>query len=152
MEEWRYYCSTILDLRTRWRWVFSFMPLPYYLWGHSSWYSLYRRLGGLQSRSGRFGEEKNCFPLPGIESLYLGSPARSSVAVPSELSQLRLDLYFSLLHGQRVRWGTPLEYTYVYVLVILRSSLTVYCWLQTPVAYYIISHTTDRLYGAKNNF
>jgi hypothetical protein len=29
--------------------------------------SLNRRLGGHQSRSGRFEEEKNCLPLPGIE-------------------------------------------------------------------------------------
>jgi hypothetical protein len=31
------------------------------------WYPLDRRLGGLQSRSGRGGEEKNSQPLPGLE-------------------------------------------------------------------------------------
>jgi hypothetical protein len=33
----------------------------------SPWYPLDRRLGGLQSRSGRGGEEKNPQPPPGIE-------------------------------------------------------------------------------------
>jgi hypothetical protein len=32
-------------------------------------YPLDRRLGGLQSRSGRGGEEKNSQPLPGIETI-----------------------------------------------------------------------------------
>jgi hypothetical protein len=32
------------------------------------WYPLYRRLGGLQSRSGHSGEEKNFQPLPGLET------------------------------------------------------------------------------------
>jgi hypothetical protein len=31
------------------------------------WYPLDRRLGGLQSRSGLSGEEKNPQPLPGLE-------------------------------------------------------------------------------------
>jgi len=31
------------------------------------WCPFYRRLGGLQSRSGRCGEGKNSEPLPGIE-------------------------------------------------------------------------------------
>jgi len=35
--------------------------------GKSPWYSLDRRLGGPQSRSGRGGEEKNSQPPPGIE-------------------------------------------------------------------------------------
>jgi hypothetical protein len=53
--EWRY-SYTILDLVTRWRWVVSFTPR----------YSLDRRLGGPQSRSGRCGEVKN-LALPGTE-------------------------------------------------------------------------------------
>jgi hypothetical protein len=32
-------------------------------------YPLYRRLGGPQSRSGRYGEEKNSQPLPELEPL-----------------------------------------------------------------------------------
>jgi hypothetical protein len=35
--------------------------------GKSTWYPLDRRLGGLQSRSGHDGEEKNSHPLPGLE-------------------------------------------------------------------------------------
>jgi hypothetical protein len=42
-------------------------PRPFYLQGKSPWYSLDRRLGGPQSRSGRGGEEKNFQPQPGIE-------------------------------------------------------------------------------------
>jgi hypothetical protein len=47
----------ILDLGTRWRGVVSF----------TSRYSLARRLGGPQSRSGHCGEGKNSQPPPGIE-------------------------------------------------------------------------------------
>jgi hypothetical protein len=47
-----------LDLCTSWRWVVSFTPLPLYPRGESPRYPLDRRLRGLQSRSGRRGEEK----------------------------------------------------------------------------------------------
>jgi hypothetical protein len=47
------------DLSTRWRWVVSLTPRPLYLQEKSPRYSLDRRLGGPQSRSGRDGEEKN---------------------------------------------------------------------------------------------
>jgi hypothetical protein len=43
------------------------MPRPLYSQGKSLWYPSDRRLGGLQSRSGRGGEEKNSQPLPGLE-------------------------------------------------------------------------------------
>jgi hypothetical protein len=43
------------------------MPRPLYPQGKSPWYSLDRRLGATQSRSGRGGEEKNSQPLPGLE-------------------------------------------------------------------------------------
>jgi hypothetical protein len=39
-------------------------------------------LGGFQSRSGQFGEEKYLSPLPEIESQFLGHSAHSLVAVP----------------------------------------------------------------------
>jgi hypothetical protein len=58
----------ILDLGTRWRWVFSFTARPLYLQGKSPWYPWDRRLGGPQRRSGRGGEEKNSQPPPGIEA------------------------------------------------------------------------------------
>jgi hypothetical protein len=57
----------ILDLGTRWRLVVTFTPRPLYLQGKSPWYSLDRRLGEPQSRSGRDGEEKNYQPPSGIE-------------------------------------------------------------------------------------
>jgi hypothetical protein len=45
-----------LDLGISWRWEVSSTPRPFYHRGNSSWYPLDRRLGGLQSRSGRRGE------------------------------------------------------------------------------------------------
>jgi hypothetical protein len=57
----------ILDLGTRWRWVASFTPRPLYPQEKSRWYPSDRRLGGLQSWSGRGGGEKNSQPLPGTE-------------------------------------------------------------------------------------
>jgi hypothetical protein len=56
-----------LGLGTRWKWVVSFTPRPLYPQGKIPWYPLDKRLGGLQSRSGRGGEEKNSQPLPGLE-------------------------------------------------------------------------------------
>jgi hypothetical protein len=47
-----------LDLGTSWRWVVNFTPRPLYPRGRSPRYLLDRRLGGPQSQSGRFGEEK----------------------------------------------------------------------------------------------
>jgi hypothetical protein len=46
---------------------------PLYLQGKSSWYVLDRRLGGLQSWSGRGGKEKNSQPLRGLELLIIQS-------------------------------------------------------------------------------
>jgi hypothetical protein len=65
--------SRILDLGTRWRWVFSFTPRPLYLQGKSPWYPLDRRLGGIQSPVWRrWSREK--FPAPaGNRTLELRS-------------------------------------------------------------------------------
>jgi hypothetical protein len=46
-----------LDLGTSCRWVVSFTPRPFTR-GKWPWYPLKRRLGGSQSRFGRYGEEK----------------------------------------------------------------------------------------------
>jgi len=62
----------ILDLGTRWKWVVSFTPRPLCPRWKNSRYSLDRRLGGFQSRSGCGGEKKSQ-PLPGIQTL-LSSP------------------------------------------------------------------------------
>jgi hypothetical protein len=48
-------------------------------------YPLYRGLGGPQSWSGRYKEENNLLPIPGIKSRLLGRPARSLVPIPTEL-------------------------------------------------------------------
>jgi hypothetical protein len=48
----------VLDLGTSWRWVVSFTPRPLYLRGKNPPYPFDRRLGGPQSRSGRYGEVK----------------------------------------------------------------------------------------------
>jgi hypothetical protein len=71
MGEWMY-SSTILDLGTRWMAMVSFTPQPLYPRGKSPRYKLYRRLGGPQSRSGHYREEK-ILPLLGIER-RLSSP------------------------------------------------------------------------------
>jgi hypothetical protein len=54
--------------------------------GKQPQYSLYRRLGGPQILSGRYGEEKNLFPIPAIKPRFLGRPARNVVVIPTELS------------------------------------------------------------------
>jgi hypothetical protein len=54
--------SIILVLGTRRRWVVSLMPRPLYPRGNCPRYLLDRRLGEPQSRSGRYGEEKNLTP------------------------------------------------------------------------------------------
>jgi hypothetical protein len=43
------------------------MPWPLYPEGKSPWYTLDRGLGEPQSQSGCSGEEKNSWPLPGLE-------------------------------------------------------------------------------------
>jgi hypothetical protein len=68
--------------------VVSFKPLALYSQGNNAPVPIvYRRLGGPQSRSGRYGEEKNPFPVPGIDSRYLGRPCLSLVTIPTELSR-----------------------------------------------------------------
>jgi hypothetical protein len=66
--------ARIINLGTRCRRVVSFTPRPLYPLGKELRYSLDRRLGGTQSRSGRGGEEKK------IPSLLLtGIEPRSSI-------------------------------------------------------------------------
>jgi hypothetical protein len=47
--------------------------------GNNPRYPLDRRLGGTQSRYGRYGEKNNFFPLHGIEPRLLDLPALSLV-------------------------------------------------------------------------
>jgi hypothetical protein len=65
------------DLGTSWRWVVSFTPLPPYPPGKSPRYPFYRRLGGPQSRSGRYGEVNIFDPTGTRNSRPPGRPARS---------------------------------------------------------------------------
>jgi hypothetical protein len=65
MGEWRY-SSIILDLGTKWKWVASFTLRSIYFRGIRSRYELYRRLGWVLSRYGRYGEKKKVAP-PEIE-------------------------------------------------------------------------------------
>jgi hypothetical protein len=59
--------------------MISFPPRPFYPQGKSAWYPLDRRLGELQSRSGRGGEEKISQPSPRRES-NPGTPIVQPVA------------------------------------------------------------------------
>jgi hypothetical protein len=61
-----------------WRWVVSFTHLPLCPQGKSPWYTLDRRLGGPQSRSGYSGvEERNFQPSPGLETRSSDRPTHS---------------------------------------------------------------------------
>jgi hypothetical protein len=61
-----------------------------YRQGESPWYPLDRRLGELQSRSGRGSEEKNSHFLPGLESLNIQLVAQSYI---TELYRLLIVLF-----------------------------------------------------------
>jgi hypothetical protein len=69
-------------------WVVSFTSQPPYNRGNSTPYPFYRKLGGPQSRSGRFGEDEIIFPpLRGIEPRFFGLPACSLVTTPTNLTR-----------------------------------------------------------------
>jgi hypothetical protein len=102
MGEWRY-ISTILDPSTRRRWVVSFTHWLLYPWGSSPQYPLDRRLGGPQSWSGFYGEEKNLAPVgnyipavPPLASCYTDWATGSFLI----LLQLQFSHVVSLLHTQ----------------------------------------------------
>jgi hypothetical protein len=62
------------------------------------WYLLHRRLGGTQSRSGRYGEKKNSCPLPRTEPRLLGRPASSVLSIQTELTQIvKITLYGAMI-------------------------------------------------------
>jgi hypothetical protein len=82
-----------LHLGTSWRWVVKFTPRPLYPRGKSPRYPLDRRLGGLQSRSGRFGEEKIRDPT-GTRTPTPRSSSPWLVAIPTTLSRLFFFFFF----------------------------------------------------------
>jgi hypothetical protein len=59
-------------------------------------YQLYRRLGGPQSQSERYGEKKDLLSLPRIEPRLVICPALSLVAIPIELSRLVKALHMEI--------------------------------------------------------
>jgi hypothetical protein len=67
----------ISSLRTRWRWVDSFVLWPLYPRGKIRRYPLDRRLGGPQNWSECFGEETNLLNLPRIKPWYHGRPTHT---------------------------------------------------------------------------
>jgi hypothetical protein len=86
MGKWRY-SSAILNLALD-GWVVSFTPMPRYSQENSSRHPLLdRRPDGLKRRFGRYGT-KILFPLPGIETRFLGCPTSSLVAILTALSRL----------------------------------------------------------------
>jgi hypothetical protein len=94
MWEWMYR-STFLDLGTTWRWVVNFTPRPLYPRGKSPRYPLDRRLGGTQSRSGRFGEQNILWPCqdsnsdPSIVQPVAGSYTDWAIPAPLCITTMR---------------------------------------------------------------
>jgi hypothetical protein len=88
--------SWILDLGTRWRrWVVSFTLRRFYPRGKSPQYQLYRKLGGVQSRTGRYGEEKFSSPCRESNPHYLAATSTTHMYVG--LYSLMRDLRLSQL-------------------------------------------------------
>jgi hypothetical protein len=90
--------SRILELGTRWRWMVSFTSGQFYPQGKSPWYTLYRRLGGTQSRSGLGGEEKNSQPLPGLDILIMQPVAQRHTIKLSRFLTFPYRLLFQILY------------------------------------------------------
>jgi hypothetical protein len=68
--------------------------------GKSSWYPLYRRLGGPQSRSGRYGEMKILAPI-GTRTPTSWSPSPLAVAIPTMLFRLHAYILVGKLEERR---------------------------------------------------
>jgi hypothetical protein len=136
--------------------VDSLTPLPHYHWGNCSWYPLYRRLGGPQSRSGRYGEEKNLLPLPRIETRLLGRLG----AIPTELhisiskyyqwSQNKQDkpkqnttLFRDLLYNTRMQRVDARQFFAAVTPNCATSELTSHCYV-TFYVHYIIYYVKYR--------
>jgi len=93
-------------------WVVSFLPLPLYLWKKSPRCQMNRRLGGLQSRSGCFGEAHNFFFLPGIEPRYLGVPVCNLFSIPIGQCIRKIHFFSNLNPVNRVSWGFSWFYSF----------------------------------------
>jgi hypothetical protein len=85
-----------LDLGTSWRLVVSFTPRPLYPRGKSPRYTLDRRLGGPQSRSGRRGEE-NLLPRNFLEGRIIRKNVRHYINQHA-IACILLTRFCSVLH------------------------------------------------------
>jgi len=63
----------------------SLTHLPLHPQGKRPWHPFDRRPGGLQSRSGSGGEEKNSQPTPGLEPPIIQPVAQRHSTEPSQL-------------------------------------------------------------------
>jgi hypothetical protein len=68
--------------------VVRYMLRSLYLQEDIPRYPVYGRLGGPQSRYGRYSDVQNLLALPETEPRFLDRPNHSPVAVPTENSQL----------------------------------------------------------------
>jgi hypothetical protein len=73
----------VVDLGNR----FDTLPASYRSQFRRHRYTTYRKLGGRHSLLGRFGVESILWTQPRIKLTVTGSPARSLVTMPTELSQ-----------------------------------------------------------------
>jgi hypothetical protein len=78
----------------------SFTLRPLYPEGKRPWYSLNRRLGELQSRSGRGGEDRNSQPLPELEPPIIQLVAQRYT---TELSRLMKHFMLQIVNMATVR-------------------------------------------------
>jgi len=95
-----------LDLGTRWRWMVSFTPRPFYPQRKSPWYPLDRRLGGAQNRSGRCGKEKDS-QAPIIQPIAQRYTTELSQLLCSNIKKWTILLFFHLLPYPGQLWGQP---------------------------------------------
>jgi hypothetical protein len=79
------------------------------------WYPLDRTLRGPQRRYGRGGEDINSQPPPGIDPQKPDCPARSLVAIPTELSRLKKFYILRLNSGYQkyLQSGTVHDYIHM---------------------------------------
>jgi hypothetical protein len=76
----------ILNFSTSWRCVVCFTVQPLYPQGKSPNYSPTRRLGGTQTQTRHYTEQKNFLPLPGIQPQFLHCPNHGLVTTPTMIS------------------------------------------------------------------
>jgi hypothetical protein len=79
----------IHNIDTAFEWVVSFVPWPPFSQEMRHRYPLNRKLGGHQSSSGRFREEKSMLPLPKFEKPFFSCASRNLVTTLPALSFLQ---------------------------------------------------------------